>query len=189
MVVAGRNEVWWPEVFLVRFTFSIYSGWITAATILNTVFMLKSWGMSDYPIVDENDDLVGWGWADVMMFMDEEVWTCVILWIAEIIYELASWSERNPVFGGVWTWALSAILYATLDERSDNIYIIINASVILVIHIISMCTLSGWLVFEELEPWYTPLSFWGGGMIGFTDWSQMFFCKFYLNKYFQLFFS
>lgn len=40
MVISMRNEVWWLEVFLVRVPLSMYAGWITVATILNTVFML-----------------------------------------------------------------------------------------------------------------------------------------------------
>lgn len=37
MVIAGRNEVWWLEVFTIRLPFSLYSGWITAATIINSL--------------------------------------------------------------------------------------------------------------------------------------------------------
>lgn len=36
MIVSDFAEVWWLEVFTVRIPFSIYAGWITSATILNT---------------------------------------------------------------------------------------------------------------------------------------------------------
>lgn len=47
MIIADQMEVWWPEVFLVRIPWSIYSGWLIAATLLSTSSMFKSWGMRD----------------------------------------------------------------------------------------------------------------------------------------------
>lgn len=47
MVVAGRAPVNWLEVITVRAPFSVYGGWVTAATILNFSYMLKSWGAVD----------------------------------------------------------------------------------------------------------------------------------------------
>ena len=47
LVVADRAPMNWIEVITVRAPFSVYSGWVTAATILNMSYMLKSWGMSD----------------------------------------------------------------------------------------------------------------------------------------------
>merc|ERR1712176_1713233 len=47
MTISDRSVVYWPEVFLVRLPFSLYTGWITAASILGTSQMPKSWGASD----------------------------------------------------------------------------------------------------------------------------------------------
>lgn len=47
MVIANRNESWWLEALLVRIPFSVYSGWVTCATVLNSVYMLMSWGAVD----------------------------------------------------------------------------------------------------------------------------------------------
>ena len=47
MIIADQTEVWWPEVFIIRMTWSIYAGWSIAATLLTTSSMLKSWGMRD----------------------------------------------------------------------------------------------------------------------------------------------
>merc|ERR1711990_755626 len=52
MVISQRFETWWVEVLVMRIPFSIYSGWVTCATVLNTFYMLASWGMKDTPIVD-----------------------------------------------------------------------------------------------------------------------------------------
>lgn len=45
--VSSRNESWWLEALMVRIPFSVYSGWITCATVLNSVYMLMSWGATD----------------------------------------------------------------------------------------------------------------------------------------------
>ena len=47
MTIADQTQVWWPEVFIVRMPWSIYTGWLIAATVLSTSSMLKSWGMRD----------------------------------------------------------------------------------------------------------------------------------------------
>jgi len=63
-------------------------GWVTAALILNVAFTLKSWG-----------------WKG-----DFEVTVSVIiLWIALVIYIVYSFLERNPLFGAVFLWVLTAI--------------------------------------------------------------------------------
>lgn len=47
MIIADQSEVWWPEVLFIRLPWSIYTGWLIAATLLSTSSMLKSWGMRD----------------------------------------------------------------------------------------------------------------------------------------------
>jgi hypothetical protein len=47
MIMADQSEVWWPEVLLLRIPWSLYTGWLVAATTLSTSFMLKTWGMRD----------------------------------------------------------------------------------------------------------------------------------------------
>jgi hypothetical protein len=48
MIAADWNEVWWPEVFLVRLPFTVFAAWSTAQTIFNANTMLKSLGMKNY---------------------------------------------------------------------------------------------------------------------------------------------
>lgn len=102
------------------------------------------------PIMKE----VTWTWADVLMIMTEEEWTCIIVWVAEIIYEVAAWNERNPLYGSVFSWAMAAILENLVSNKPENEILIINASIILGIHVISMAVLTSYLIFEELQPWY-----------------------------------
>ena len=135
--------------------------------------MLKSWGASDPASIRPKNEKA-WEFADVLMFMSEETWACVIIGIALIIYEVAAWSERNPVFGAVFIWALGAILNDILDNKPDSENLLITVASTLGVHSISMIVLTCYLIFEELQPWYQPLSFWGGGSFGFTDWSLMF---------------
>lgn len=144
MVIANRNKVWWLEVPLVRMPLTVYAGWLTSATILNTTIMLKTWGINDNP------DGRGWTFMDFMMFIDEEAWGIIVLWAAFMIYQFVSWEERNPLYGTVFTWALSAILEETLRQRPEHEYLIINATVILGVHVISLICLTTYLVFEEL---------------------------------------
>ena len=72
--------------------FSMYSGWVTTATILNVTFCLKGIGLSEKKLE-----------------IDESVYSCVMLWIALVIFVLATLRERNVVFGAVWLWAVYAI--------------------------------------------------------------------------------
>lgn len=72
--------------------FSIYSGWVTAATILNVSILLKSLGMKD-------PDLA----------YSEESISVVILCVAEVIYLITTAVENNPLFGLVYIWVLLAI--------------------------------------------------------------------------------
>ena len=79
-----------------RFSFSVYSGWLTAATILGAANMLKYLGMSE-----ENG-------------YDEEFYTVVILWIALVIFGLTTFVNNDWIYGSVLLWATSAI-------RSENL--------------------------------------------------------------------
>jgi hypothetical protein len=175
MMIADQSEVWWPEVFLVRIPFSLYSGWLIAANLLTTSTMLKSWGMRD-PQTDEwnaeNPD--AWTFLTPLMVISEEEWCSIVLWLAEIFVEVVAWGDRNPVFGSVFAWAAAAVISETVRERPQYQTFLINVSTITGVHAISMITLVAYLTFETLQPWYEPLSFWAGGTVGKTDWSAMF---------------
>lgn len=75
---------------------SIYSGWLTAATILGASNLLKNIGMSE-----EN------GW-------DEELGTVIMSWIAFGVFAAATSINQDPVYGAVLVWAATGI-------RAENV--------------------------------------------------------------------
>lgn len=110
MVVVESNKVWWPEVFIIRAPMTIYAGWLSAATILNSSYMFKAFGMKN-PSAPTNP--IAFRFLEPIMFLgdlSEQLWSSVIAWVALVIYGVAAWSERNPLLGGVYLWAGAAIL-------------------------------------------------------------------------------
>jgi hypothetical protein len=149
MVITDRTRVWWLEVFTVRLPISLLAGWVTSATVLNTVVMFKSWGMADPPTAEKPLNPIAWTWASDLMFMTEEEWTIVVVWTAEIFYEIVSWVERNPVYGGVFSWAVAGMISENVTNKPENEALIINLSVIEGVHSISMIVMVAYLMFEE----------------------------------------
>lgn len=84
---------------------SVYSGWLSAATILNTSIVLKHSGIAD-------------GW-------NEELWAVIILWVAVAIYGVNSFLNNDPVYAGVFVWACFGI-------RSQNENDMIEANVTII---------------------------------------------------------
>lgn len=79
------------EMIGFRFGMSIYSGWLTAATILGGSIMLKTWG-----------------WSEANGY-NEITPTVVMLWIAFVIYCVNTFLNRDPLYGGVYIWACLGI--------------------------------------------------------------------------------
>ena len=80
------------EFVALRIGFTIYTGWVTAATIIGVSLFLASLGMKN-----PNAGL------------DETTWAVIILYVALVIYILASYVERNPLYGAIYIWVLFAI--------------------------------------------------------------------------------
>jgi len=85
--VNEKLNVW--EIIGFRFGISIYSGWLSTATILGAAIMFKTWG---------------WGKGD-----DEIIPTIVMLWVAFVIYCVNAFLNRDPLFAGVFIWASAGI--------------------------------------------------------------------------------
>lgn len=83
MMQATRTNANIAEFLFLRLGMSIYSGWVSAATILNVSFTLKEAGMRESNGVDE------------------QLWSVIVAWVALVIYNAAQFNEQNPVFGGV----------------------------------------------------------------------------------------
>jgi len=71
MMKSHRNTVNITELITLRIGTAVYSGWVTAATILNVAFILKELGMSEANGVNE------------------ELATVIMLWIALVVYTAA----------------------------------------------------------------------------------------------------
>jgi len=92
IAVAEKLNNWWEKIFF-RGGFSIYVGWLTAASILNVCFVLKGFGVDP-----QNTDVP-----------NEMFWSKVILLVALVLYTAYTFVGRNPLFGIIYVWVLLAI--------------------------------------------------------------------------------
>jgi len=90
---ASKVKVSVTEMIGLRIGFSIYSGWLTAATILNVMFCLKAFGLYADPADKEAETKFG----------------VAVLCFAECLYIGLSLWLRNPLYAAVWLWAMGAI--------------------------------------------------------------------------------
>jgi len=127
---ATRSKVNVVEFISLRLGFTIYTGWVTAATILNVSFFLKSVGMQE-------------GSAG----FSESAWTCIILWVALVIYWACTFVERNPLFGCVFFWVVSAIR----DKQIEIENIALNTMIILIVHAVYMTLVTGFMIYEKRQ--------------------------------------
>jgi len=127
-----KNDVDWIELVGLRATFSIYAGWLTTATILNTCFVLMDFGMRDVNNI----------------FPNEETWGIIILWIAFLIYQTAVEVFKNPLFGAVFSWAITAI-YVDASGKGTLKNLEANALVIDVLHSISLFLYAAYFAYEK----------------------------------------
>lgn len=132
MMKSTQTSVNITEWISMRGGFSIYSGWVTTATILNIAFMLKAFGVADPDIP----------------YVDEEQITVFVLWVALAIYNLKAYSDRNPLYGSVFIWVILAIRNQIVTNEPQYTLISENATYIAIIHGISMVALWSWLAAE-----------------------------------------
>lgn len=115
----GRTKVYGFER-IVRLPFSLYAGWLTAATILNTAGVLadSDWG--------------GFG-------ISYPVWGVVMLVVAAAIGLLTRFRWNDPVYGAVFVWAFVGVVVA----RADVPLIAVTAGVLAAVFAVSTLTLVG----------------------------------------------
>jgi len=130
MRITTRNKLNNWEFISLRIGFSIYTGWVTAATILNAVFLLKSWGFKN-----PNAGL------------SENEWCPVLSWIAMVIYMVATFMERNPVYGIIFLWATAAIR----DRHSEVPMIATQLLIILIVHALYIMGITGFCIREKQQ--------------------------------------
>lgn len=131
MVVARAKYLNTFEVISAYTGFSMYAGWVTTATILNVTFCIK-----------------GLGYSEDKMDISESKIACHILWVAQIIYVVASFREENVVFAFIWLWAAFAILNRQREEHKD---IEANLDLIIIVHSIYLFCLSIWKFYKWIK--------------------------------------
>jgi hypothetical protein len=99
----SRQQKW-----LIVIPLSIYTAWISVATIVNGATVLDFWNWQ------------GWG-------ISPEIWTVIMLIVAGIIGSISA-MQKNIAMGGVYLWALIAIAV-----RNSAITLIWATAVIIVI--------------------------------------------------------
>ena len=102
MALSTRADLNLFEAIVIRTGFSLYSGWVTAANVLNIFFIIKSWkvpNVDDYELKGVKEE------AD----QAESSLTCKVLWLCALIYAGVTFEELNPVYGLVFIHVLIAI--------------------------------------------------------------------------------
>ena len=113
----GRTRVYGLERLL-RLSFSLYAGWLTAATILNAagVLAVNSWN--------------GFG-------LTYPIWGVLMLLVASAIGLLTRFRWNDPVYGAVFVWTFVGIVVA----RVDTPVVAITAGMLAVVFVISLLNL------------------------------------------------
>ena len=148
MLKATSTQLNLVETLSLRGGFTVYAGWVTAATILNASFLLKRLGLADPNIP--------WG-------LDEEKMTQLVVWIALIIYNLCAYSVRNPLYGSIYIWVTVAIKSKLEKIHPDLKNLINDLSTITDIHTLSMVVLWSLLSAEQIYD-LVPPSWWNTGL-------------------------
>lgn len=88
-------------------------------------------------LVDENN-----------IFPNEESWGIIILWIAFLIYQTTTNLWRNPLYGAVFSWAITAC-YVNVSSRGNLKNLEANILVIDPIHTISLFLYFAYFAYEK----------------------------------------
>jgi len=122
-----NNKLTATEMIGFRFGMSIYSGWLSTATILGAAIMLKTWGCS-----------YANGW-------NEAAWTVTMLWIAFAIYCLNTFLNRDPLFGAVYIWACLGIRSRQIDVWHNSM-VESNLLIIIILMSVYVALVTIWIV-------------------------------------------
>jgi len=127
-----NNKLTPTEMIGFRFGMSIYSGWLTTATILGAAIMFKTWGFSEAN-----------GW-------NEDAFTVALLWIGFVAYTVNTFLNRDPLFGSVFVWACFGIRSRCLDVRPSDL-IATNLMIIIIAMSIYVGLILVWIVAVQVK--------------------------------------
>ena len=116
MLEIGKTKVYGLERVL-RLPFSLYAGWLTAATILNAAGVLADNGWNGF----------GLGYP---------AWGVIMLFVATLIGLITRFRWNDHVYGAVFVWAFVGIVVA----RSDVPAVAITAGVLAVVFAATLVT-------------------------------------------------
>lgn len=123
----------WYENISFRGGMTIYAGWLTTATILNVCFFLKSMG------IDSGNSL--------NIPVNEILMSKIILAVAFLIYNSYSAIERNPLFGAVFIYVLTAIK-SKASGKKDSGDLVDFINLLLPVHIITDTLIGAYSYYE-----------------------------------------
>ena len=124
---ANRAKLNTIEFFCIRICFSLYSGWVTGATIVSFATFLQALGM------DQN----------------QQTWAIIILSVAVFIYNLACFMEREPLFGVIYIWVIFAV-----RKEQDELYrqdIVDAIPIIVSVHIVIWLAITIFTVYQKMK--------------------------------------
>ena len=133
MMVSTRTQVNWWEAVFIRGGMTIYSGWLTIATILNVTISLKFFGYADPDIP-----------------ISEQTLSIVMLYVAAFVYNLASYVELNPLYGSVFIWVIYAVRNEIITLKPENTTLKSNLDYFGIFQALSMTGLTSFLAAEAL---------------------------------------
>ena len=96
----------WFERIVFKWNMSIYSGWVSTATIVSSAITLKLTGVA-----------TEW---------NETTWSVIMLWVATVIYGVHSFLNEDPIYGSILIWSGFAI-----KQETDNATITTNLTAII----------------------------------------------------------
>jgi hypothetical protein len=107
---AHSAELNWVEWVSFSVGMSLYSGWLSTATILNVSGMLKRTNLAD-------------GWNEPLI-------TVIMLWVAASIYIGNSFLNGDPIYASVFIWACAGI---RRDQEGKNELVESNLDVLIIL--------------------------------------------------------
>merc|ERR1719163_460101 len=124
----NRLSVW--SIIGLRVGFTIYSGWLTVATILNIAFVLKYSGLSN-----------------AAAGIDESWWAVGTLIAVFGVYVFVSYMLKNPLYSCVGVWVLIAIR----DKQAAYSNIETTATTLLIALACYIVGITVWLVLDKIK--------------------------------------
>lgn len=108
----GKERPSWRQRWLVRIPFSVYTAWISVATIVNVASALYAAGWG------------GWGLSDA-------VWTAIMLVAGSVVAGSVAVTLRDVPFVLVFAWAYSAIALRHADDPTIWITAVVTTLLLL----------------------------------------------------------